>query len=168
MNKSLKQMLLVCACLFALTGQAIADSLSDANRAYDTGDFAKAAKWYRLAAEQGDAYAQLNLGMMYYRGEGVPQIYQEAVKWYRMAAEQGNANAQYFLGVMYDNGRGVPQDYVPAYMWVNIAAVNAPAGELKQMAAGYRDSIAKKMGAQQIDAAQQLARKCTAKKFKGC
>jgi len=53
-------------------------------------------------------------------------------------------------------------------MWVNIAAANAPASELKQMAASYRDSIANKMTAQQIAEAQELARKCTAKKFKGC
>jgi hypothetical protein len=38
MNKSLKQMLLVCVCLFALTGQAIADSLSDAYDAYNAGN----------------------------------------------------------------------------------------------------------------------------------
>ena len=168
MSKLVKQVSWICVCLFALAGQAISDSLSDANRAYDAGDYAKAAKWYQLAAEQGDVYAQLNLGMMYYRGEGVPQVYKEAAKWYQMAAEQGNANAQYLLGVMYDIGRGVRQDYTLAYMWVNISAVNASASEFKQMAASYRDSIAKKMDAQQIINAQQLSRKCNAKKFKGC
>jgi TPR repeat protein len=168
MNKFLKKVLLICMCLSVLASQAEANALSDANHAYDAGDYAKAAKWYQLAAKQGDAYAQLNLGMMYYRGEGVPQVYKESAKWYRMAAEQGNANAQYLLGVMYDNGQGVPQDYTLAYMWVNIAAANAPAGELKQIAASHRDSMAKKMGAQQTAKAQQLARRCTAKIFKGC
>ena len=43
---------------------------------YDNGwgvpqDHAKAANWYRKAAEQGDAKAQHNLGWMYYKGEGV-------------------------------------------------------------------------------------------------
>ena len=51
-------------------------------------------KWYRKAAEQGDADAQYNLGISYDRGEGVPQDYVEAVKWYRKAAEQGDADAQ--------------------------------------------------------------------------
>jgi TPR repeat protein len=32
-----------------------------------------ATKWYTLVAEQGNAYAQNNLGTMYYQGEGVPQ-----------------------------------------------------------------------------------------------
>ena len=74
-------------------------------------DYKEAVKWYRLAAEQGDATAQYNLGIMYDNGQGVPQDYKEAIKWYRLAAEQGNAKAQYNLGAMYDNGEGVPQDY---------------------------------------------------------
>ena len=52
-------------------------------------DYKEAVKWYRLAAEQGYADAQYNLGLMYSNGEGVPQDYKEAVKWYRLAAEQG-------------------------------------------------------------------------------
>ena len=40
-------------------------------------------------AEQGDADAQYNLGLMYYRGDGATQNYAEAVRWYRLAAEQG-------------------------------------------------------------------------------
>ena len=46
----------------------------------------EAAKWYRMAAEQGLAAAQGNLGWMYLHGRGVPQSDTEAVKWYRMAA----------------------------------------------------------------------------------
>ena len=40
-------------------------------------------------AEEGIAYFQNDLGVMYYVGEVVPQNYVEAVKWYRLAAEQG-------------------------------------------------------------------------------
>ena len=46
---------------------------------------AEAAKWYRLAADQGDADAQINLGGMYHNGRGVPQNDAEAVKWFRLA-----------------------------------------------------------------------------------
>ena len=46
-------------------------------------------KFYRLAAEQGYADAQYNLGVMYANGHGVSQDYAEAAKWYRLAAEQG-------------------------------------------------------------------------------
>ena len=77
---------------------------------YDNGqgvpqDYAEAMKWYRLAAEQGHAKAQHNLGIMYDNGNGVPQDYAEAVKWYRPAAEQGQVDAQNNLG--YRGGRGI-------------------------------------------------------------
>ena len=61
---------------------------------------AEAARWFRLAAEQGHADAQNYLGDRYWTGEGVPQDYAEAVHWYRLAAYQGVAEAQYFLGVL--------------------------------------------------------------------
>jgi len=77
---------------------------------------------YKLAAEQGDASAQYNLGVMYKDGEGVPQDYKTAVKWYRIAAEQGNASAQTLLGAMYGKGQGVIQDYKTAVKWYRLAA----------------------------------------------
>ena len=36
-------------------------------------DDAAASRWFRLAAEQGEAFAQYNLGSKYTHGEGVPQ-----------------------------------------------------------------------------------------------
>ena len=57
-------------------------------------NFSVAVLWYQVAAEQGDASAQFNLGLMYEYGRGVPQNYSEAVKWYRLAAEQGDASAR--------------------------------------------------------------------------
>ena len=85
-------------------------------------DYAEAVKWYRKAADQGDAHAQSNLGACTKKGQGVPQDYAEAVKWYRKAADQGNATAQYNLGGMYDKGKGVPQDYAEAVKWYRLAA----------------------------------------------
>ena len=54
-------------------------------------DYAAAVSWYRKAAEQGNASAQYNLGVMYDNGQGVPQDYAAAVSWYRKAADQGDA-----------------------------------------------------------------------------
>jgi TPR repeat protein len=76
-------------------------------KAYQSGDYQTALHEWRPLAEQGDAKAQNNLGVMYEKGLGVPQDYAEAVKWYRKAAEQGDARAQNNLGVMYAAGRGV-------------------------------------------------------------
>jgi TPR repeat protein len=85
-------------------------------------DEAQAADWYRRAAEQGDASAQNNLGVMLANGQGVPQDDEQAVYWYRLAAEQGHALAQYNLGGMYNSGRGVARDTVRSYMWMLLAA----------------------------------------------
>jgi TPR repeat protein len=40
-------------------------------------------------AEQGDADAQRNLGIMYVEGEGIPQDITQGVYWLSKAAEQG-------------------------------------------------------------------------------
>ena len=122
MNQLPRQILFVCMLLLAFTAQAIADSLSDAERTYYAGDYAKAAKLFAPLAEQGHASAQFSLAVMYENGQGVPQDYKEAAKWYRLAAEQGNALAQYNLGIMYDVGQGVPQDYKEAVKWYRLAA----------------------------------------------
>ena len=78
------------------------------------GDYATALREWTPLAEQGDAGAQYNLGLMYGNGDGVPQDDKNAMKWYTLAAGQGYADAQYNLGFMYDNGYGVPQDYKTA------------------------------------------------------
>ena len=54
---------------------------------------AEAVKWYRLAAEQGDASAQCNLGVMYANGEGVLEDYVLAYAWLNLAGAQGHKNA---------------------------------------------------------------------------
>ncbi|MDB4809753.1 sel1 repeat family protein [bacterium] len=56
-------------------------------------DDAEALRLYRLAAEQGVAKAQHNLGVMYAKGEGVPQDYVEAYAWFSVAAAGGYADA---------------------------------------------------------------------------
>ena len=60
-------------------------------------DDAEAVKWYSKAAEQGDATAQYNLGLMYNSGKGVPRDDAEALNWWRKAAGQGLAAAHDIL-----------------------------------------------------------------------
>ena len=55
-----------------------------ANVSYGQTDFEET----KLMAEQGDAIAQYNLGVMYDTGQGVNGNNIEALKWYRLAAEQ--------------------------------------------------------------------------------
>ena len=56
-------------------------------------DEQQAVAWYRKAAEQGLAWAQLNLGDMYAAGQGVPKDEQIAYFWFLLASAQGNQNA---------------------------------------------------------------------------
>ena len=60
-------------------------------------------------------------------------------------------------------GQGVKKDYVYAHMWGNIAASNGyeDGGKL-------RDLFAEEMTSSQIEKAQELARECIRKKYKGC
>ena len=55
---------------------------------------------FRLAAGQGYARAQYDLGNAYLNGRGVPQDDKEAARLYRLAAEQGNVYAQQRLDAM--------------------------------------------------------------------
>jgi TPR repeat protein len=57
-------------------------------------DDKEAVKRFRLAADQGNANAQYNLGLIYEIGAGVSEDNKEAVKWYQMAADQGHIAAQ--------------------------------------------------------------------------
>ena len=57
-------------------------------------NFKKAIEWYEKAAEQGDAVAQYNLGVMYENGQGVDRSDSMALRWFAMATKQGNNSAQ--------------------------------------------------------------------------
>ncbi len=86
------------------------------------GDYATSLSEWRQMAEQGQAIAQYNLGIIYEYGRGVRRNDVEAVKWYRKASAQGVSVAQYKLGIMYDNGWGVPPSDTEAVKWYSDAA----------------------------------------------
>ena len=51
-------------------------------------NYAKAIRWYRLAADQGDARAQFNLGVSYAEGQGVEKDYVSSYMWFNLAASR--------------------------------------------------------------------------------
>jgi uncharacterized protein len=109
-------------------------------------------KWYRKAADQGDVGAQVKLGHMYLKGEGVLPDLAQAANWYRKAADQGNPFAQYELGIMYSEGYGVPRDYVESYIWFSLASAQSNEKENTML-----DSIESKLTKEQITEAQERA-----------
>jgi len=123
-----------------------------------------ARQWYEKAAAQGDAEAQLALGVLYQNGWGVPQDDTQAAKWYEKAAAQGDARAQWSLGMLFGMGHGVPEDYVRAYMWITLAAAGNLPGDEQKLAVDNREAVARIMTPAQIAEAQKLAREWTPKK----
>ena len=49
-------------------------------------------------AESGDAEAQLQLGLAYYKGDGINKNYSKAYYWFLKSVEQGNNDAKNSLG----------------------------------------------------------------------
>jgi hypothetical protein len=78
--------------------------------------------YFQRGAQAGDPEAELQLGILYAKGDGVTQDYTTAATWFRMAADQGSARAQYDLGVLYERGRGVAADPEQAASWYLKAA----------------------------------------------
>ncbi len=170
----------------------------DAGRAgNERQDYATMLREFRPLAEQGEAWAQYNLGTMYYFGQGVAQDYKAAVQWYSKAAEQGIALAQFNLGTMYENGQGVVQDYKAAVRWFSKAAKQGDALAQFNLGVMYykgqgvaqdyirahiwanlaasngadteaRDIIAKKMTTAAIEKAQRFARDCLESNYQDC
>ena len=56
-------------------------------------NYAEALKWYRLAADQGDATRSTVSAVMYANGQGVPQDYVRAHMWFNLSAAQGHQRA---------------------------------------------------------------------------
>ena len=114
--------LLAITVMLGWSDATIAGHLQKGWAAYHAGDYPSALREWRELAEQGDAKAQFNLGLMYASGQGVAQDDTEAVKWWRLAAEQGLAEAQFDVGLAYHDGLGVDQDYAESVKWWRSAA----------------------------------------------
>ena len=53
-------------------------------------DYAKALKWYRMAAAKGEAEAEFKLGVMYLHGQGVEQSRYTAQDWFNKSCLHGS------------------------------------------------------------------------------
>ena len=79
-----------------------------------TKDEVEAVKWYRKAADKGDAKAQSNLGSMYFSGlGGLQKNEKEALKWFKKAAEQGDISVLFSGGDAYRQGSSAVCEMVP-------------------------------------------------------
>lgn len=90
--------LLIFISAMLLSNAAIAQTASEnylkALVAYNAKNFIEAISCYQKASNQGYAEAQYNLGVCYYKGEGVVKDIKKAVYWYEKAAAQGVDDAK--------------------------------------------------------------------------
>lgn len=110
---------------------------------------AEAVHWLSRAAASGHSGAMLQLGKLYRSGVGVPQNYAYAEKWVRASANAGNTDGMVELGRLYRSGLGVEQNAITAYVWFNRAAA-----QMNMDGVHERDSIALKLSADELKAAQ--------------
>lgn len=85
MRKSVR--ILIALCLGgSMPAVASAGSLQDGAAAYSRGDYTEALQLLRPVAEQGDALAQVIVGVMYAKGNGVTEDDVEAARWFSLSA----------------------------------------------------------------------------------
>lgn len=86
-------------------------------------DFREAMIWYRKAADKGFAPAQVGIGDLYAKGDGVRQDHYRAQEWYTVATRLSrNADAYFKVGEGYFRGLGAAQDYGASLQYYNVAA----------------------------------------------
>ena len=115
-------LLIVC-----LTASAYAGTEHAVDQAKNNNEYEASATELRKSADAGDASAQNALGLLYYKGKGVPQNYGQAKEWFEKAAKQGRAGAQVNLGTLYLHGDGPPQSAHMALFWFERAAAQGDA-----------------------------------------
>ena len=93
-------------------------------------------------AEQGDASAQLKMGLRYALSPWNTKDDKKAAQWFEKAAEQGQVEAQYRYGYALLKGLGVVQDYKRAFFWLENAARNGYADAQLALAEMYQLGLA--------------------------
>jgi len=130
--------------------------------AYSRGDYVAAMSISRPLAEKGYVEPGYNIGIMYYKGEGVPQNYNTAFKYIEASAQVIVwSRGQYALASMYLLGQGTQEDTVKAYVWASIAVASS-AGLVSTRAQKdeyirYRDMIAGTLSKGRLENAQEIA-----------
>ena len=124
--------------MFSLISTATAEEspesyLQKADSAFEQSDIVNAMRWYRKAAELGNAQAQTRLAYLLDNSEEN----KEALEWYQKAAEQGYPEALYGLGIMYAAGEGVTPNEAKAFDLFLQAANKGHVPSIRTLAVTY-------------------------------
>ncbi len=102
-----------------LSAEAMAKKGKDA---YEAENYDAAMRWFKKAADLGNAEAMMGMSWIYGNGRGVPKDEAEAMRWRRMSAQHGNSIAMASIAYEYEEGQGVGQNYAEAMRWYRKAA----------------------------------------------
>lgn len=166
--------------LSLLANQGDADSQIKIGELYYNGhgvlqNYEEAIRWITKAAEQNNARAQIKLGEIYNDGKGVQKNTAQAIKWHRKAAAgEYRSFEQYKLGRLYIYEGNNEMDKIYGHMWLNIASANA--GKAMQFGGNdfiekvtrEREALSKKLSGDQLNQAQEMARKCMESSYNYC
>ncbi len=119
--------------------------------------YSESVKWFQLAAEAGITNAQWRLGEMLLHGKSfldrsVAANPTEGLRWLQHAAFQGHTQAQWELGRAFKEGVGTKRNLRQAFYWLQVAANK---GHI--LAAAYRDELATKLPASEVQSARESA-----------
>lgn len=95
---------------------------AEAAAAYARGDYTTAHSIWQQLAEKSDPRAMNNLGILYDKGQGVPEDPALAAFWFLHSATAEHPAGMSNLGRLLEQGRGLPQDLVQAAKWFRKAA----------------------------------------------
>lgn len=105
--------------------------------AYNHSNIALAFMNLRAAADCGNSDAQVNLGYMYARGQGVSADQTEALRLYQLSAAQGNGEGMNAVAYKYQYGTGVAVDISQAVQWYCKAVERGNARAMNNLALLY-------------------------------
>jgi TPR repeat protein len=103
-----------------------------ANKDYELGNYGNAACWMYVSASQGNAEAQLNMGLLLHFGAGVKKDYEQSFNWFRKAADADNFDGERALAHCYEFGVGVKKNPALAKLWTT--RVNGQIAQAKKEA----------------------------------
>ena len=85
--------------ILSINGIVVSGSVKVGGNDFDEAeeDKEKALFWYRKLADMGNSTAQFNLGIMYMKGEAVPQSFEKALEWMKKANENGDDDAEAYI-----------------------------------------------------------------------
>ena len=105
------------------------DALFATGMRYYNGEFgaspenlSKAARYFKMAADQGHPDAQYHYSGCLSLGFGVKKNPSEAAKYVKLAADQGNVNSQYNYAMFLRKGEGVAKNLSDAARYFKMAA----------------------------------------------